>query len=86
MGALLQEVAEDHANFESTIATVLGADQPIHNLITKDYPLMQKDKEQFRRKQKDLETAESRYNKEKQKRELAGDDKVIKKSVVPLAI
>lgn len=74
MGSLLQSVAEDHACFESDIQSTLGPDNTIHNLITKDYPNMQKDKDFLRKKQKEQENVESRYNKEKQKRELSADD------------
>lgn len=74
MGGLLQSVAEDHASFESDILATLGPDNTIHNLITKDYPNMQKDKDGLRKKQKEQENVEGRYNKEKQKREFAADD------------
>jgi len=74
IGNLLQSVAEDHACFENDIQCSLGPDKTIHNLITKDYPNMQKDKDCLRKKQKEQENVETRYNKEKQKRELSADD------------
>merc|ERR1719376_754815 len=74
IGNLLQSVAEDHACFENDIQSSLGPDKTIHNLITKDYPNMQKDKDYLRKKQKEQENVESRYNKEKHKRELSADD------------
>eukprot|EP00092_Neocalanus_flemingeri_P013040 GFUD01014052.1.p1 GENE.GFUD01014052.1~~GFUD01014052.1.p1 ORF type:complete len:661 (+),score=162.12 GFUD01014052.1:81-2063(+) len=74
MGNFLQSVSEDHARFESDIQATLGPDKTIHNLITKDYPNMQKDKDCLRKKQKEQENVESRYTKEKQRRELAADD------------
>eukprot|EP00091_Calanus_sinicus_P011187 TRINITY_DN25403_c0_g1_i1.p1 TRINITY_DN25403_c0_g1~~TRINITY_DN25403_c0_g1_i1.p1 ORF type:complete len:131 (+),score=32.28 TRINITY_DN25403_c0_g1_i1:381-773(+) len=52
MGNLLQSVAEDHACFESDIQSTLGPDKTIHNLITKDYPNMQKDKDFLRKNKK----------------------------------
>ena len=74
IGNLLQSVAEDHACFENDIKSSLGPDKTIYNLITKDYPNMQKDKDSLRKKQKEQDNIESRYNKVKQTRELALDD------------
>jgi hypothetical protein len=74
MGNLLQSLAEDHACFENDIQCSLGPNKTIHSLLTTDYPKMQRDKDFFRKKQKEQENVESRYNKEKQKRELAADD------------
>jgi len=74
IGNLFLSIAEDHASFESDIQTSLGPEKTIHNLITKDYPNMQKDKDLLRKKQKEQENVEGRYNKEKQKRELSSDD------------
>ena len=77
IGNLLQSVAEDHACFENDIQSSLGPDKTIHTLITKDYPNMQKDKDSLRKKQKEQENIETRYNKEKQRCELSLEEDAI---------
>eukprot|EP00092_Neocalanus_flemingeri_P007012 GFUD01007573.1.p1 GENE.GFUD01007573.1~~GFUD01007573.1.p1 ORF type:complete len:702 (-),score=196.53 GFUD01007573.1:82-2139(-) len=76
MGNFLQSLAEEHAQFENNVQSNLGPETAIHDLVTKEYPNMQKEEEFLRKKQKEYENVESRYNKEKQKRELASDDSV----------
>ena len=75
IGALLQEIANEHAKFESIVQGNLGSDTAIHTFVTKDHPTLQKEEEVLRRKQREQENVQCRYNKEKQKRELTSDDK-----------
>ena len=74
IGNLLQSLAEEHAQFENNVHTNLGADTTIHDLVTKDYPNLQKEEDILRKKQKEQENVQCRYSKEKQKREFASDD------------
>ena len=74
MGKFLQSLAEDHAHFENNVQANLGPDTAIHDLVTKEYPNCQKEEDLLRKKQKEHENVETRYNREKQKRELASDD------------
>ena len=74
IGNLLQSLADEHAQFENCVQINLGPDTTIHDLVTKDYPNLQKEEEILRKKQKEQENVQCRYNKEKQKRELTSDD------------
>ena len=74
IGNLLQSVAEEHAQFENNVHASLGSDTAIHHLVTKEYPNLQKEEEILRKKQNEQENVQCRFNKEKQKRELASDD------------
>jgi len=52
IGNLLQSLADEHAQFENCVQINLGPDTTIHDLVTKDYPNLQKEEEILRKKAK----------------------------------
>ena len=67
---MLQSLAKVQDNLEENVHNILNnSDKPLHNLVMKDYRTLQKDRENYRKKQRDLETATNKYRKEKEKRE-----------------
>ena len=57
-------MAHFHATFEEDVQINLSNDHALHNLVSKDYPLLQKDKELLYKKKKEFETIKSKCEKE----------------------
>ena len=65
---MMKSLAEAQSRMERDIANQLGPEKPLHNLVNKDYRNLQKERDLFKKKQQDLDNANSKYQKEKEKR------------------
>lgn len=75
---MMKSLAEAELKMEKNISTQLGPDKPLHNLVNKDYRNMLKERDLFKKKQRDLEIASSKYQKEKEKRDNIANDYLYK--------
>jgi len=63
----MKKMATCQVTFENELQSSLGAESPIHSMIYKDYPNLQREKESLRQKQKEVEAMGNRHIKEKQR-------------------
>ena len=74
----MRSLADVQFKMEKSILSELGPEKPLHNLVNKDYRNMQKERDLFKKKQRDLEIASSKYQKEKEKRDNVANDYLYK--------